>query len=291
MHPFDYAKRKISESSQKLSQLLIWGVVIGIALIIIIAVIFIVVLGFDIAAIDMNDLYGLADAIFTAGAVGIALLAISGIALLIIVIMVYVQYYHLGSGFNILSEADQSVENSKNASYGIYGFLIATVVGIFAPGWAGSIFTIVASISLALGFYFVYQTFMEFKRQNRFSKEPTKFLLAAAIVNIISPVVTIFTGYGSFGSILGFILMLVGLRDLSRETTQVHPPGPAPVPSSVTVEAPKAQPPRAPAKEAEMGFIPKAEKITKPAEQRFCPNCGAKVGKEARFCTNCGANI
>ena len=291
MHPFDYAKRKISESSQKLSQLLIWGVVIGIALIIIVAVVFIVVLGFNIDAIDVNDLYGLADAIFTAGAVGIALLAISGIALLIIVIMVYVQYYHLGSGFNILSEADKSVINSKNASYGIYGYLIATVVGIFAPGWAGIIFSILANVSLAIGFYFVYQTFLEFRKQNRFGKEPTKLLLAAVLVNIISAIVGIFTGYGSFGTIIGFILLLLGLRDLSKEITQIHPPGPAPVPSSVTVEAPKAQPPRAPAKEAEMGFIPKAEKISKPAEQRFCPNCGAKVGKEARFCTNCGANI
>jgi len=288
MHPFDYAKRKISESAQRLSQLLIWGVVLGIAIVIITVVYLVVVLGFSLSVFDLNDLYALGTAIYAAGGVAIALLAITGIALLVIVIIVYVQYYHLGSGFNVLSTADKTVINSKNASYGIYGYLIATIVGIFAPGWAGLVFSILANVSLAFGFYFVYQTFLELRRQNRFNKEPTKLLLIAVIINIISSIVGIFTGFGSLGTIIGFILLLIGLKDLSREITQIRPPGPAPVPSSVTIEAPKVQPPTAPRKDEEVSFIPKSDK---PIEERFCPNCGAKVGEKARFCTNCGANI
>ena len=294
MHPFDHAKRKISESSQRLSQLFIWFVVLLIATVIIVTVVFTVVLGFDITVIDLNDLYDLVEVILTAGVVAIALLAISGIALLVIYIMIYVQFYHIGSGFNILSEADRSVINSKNASYVTFGYLIAVVLGIvfpfFAPDWVGTILTILGYVSLAFGFYFVYRTFIEFRNQNRFGKEPTKFLLAAVIVNIISNIVVFFFELGSFGIIIGYILLLLGLRDLSREITQVYPPSPAPVPSSVTVEAPVAQPPPAPAKEADVDFIPKAE-ISDSPKAKFCTHCGAKIGENTKFCTNCGANV
>ena len=294
-HPFDVSRYSIKESSSKLLQYYIWTAVI-IAAIVITAVILmitiIIPLGITLADFDPNNFYAIFETMLNAGAItALAIIAIEAIILLIIQIMIYVQLYRLGKGFNLLYNSDPISASSNYASYGIYGYIIAIVIGIFFPGYAGTAISILGNISLTLGFYFIYQTFVDYNKQRRFNKKPTMLLFIGALIGLATSIASLFTLYGGIGSIIGYILLVLGYRDLSKDINFINPPGPGPVPTSVTVEAPTAQPPRAPTKDAEMTIVPKAEKISKTTEQRFCPNCGAKVGKEARFCTNCGANI
>ncbi|NPD88322.1 MAG: zinc ribbon domain-containing protein [Asgard group archaeon] len=280
MHPFDIAKYKISDSSNKLYKYLLWTVVIAIIMVIVLVVSVVALAsGFDFTDFDTNNLYSTIESLFAGGIVVIVLVSITGIALFIIMIMTYIQYYKLGSGFSLLQKSDSVSENAKNASFGIQGYLVAIIISIFVPDLAGAIISMVGNTALALGFYFVYRMFVDYQNQGRFNKKPTMILFIAATINLITAVASLFTTFGSIGSIIGFIMLVYGFRDLSKDIMQVQPPlgGPAKVqhiPSqtpSVSVTTQTETPP--------------------PTGALFCSNCGAKFQSGAKFCENCGSNL
>ncbi|MCG3222330.1 MAG: zinc ribbon domain-containing protein [Candidatus Heimdallarchaeota archaeon] len=279
MHPFDYAKHKIADSSNKLYKYLLWTVFIAIAMFIVIIISIVVILGSSLADLDPNDLYGMIEALFTGGAVVIALVVIAGLALIIILIMTYIQYYKLGSGFSFLHKADPINDYGKNASYGIQGYIVAIILGIFVPGIGGTVISLIGNASLALGFYFVYRLFVDYQNKGRFNKKPPLILFIAVCINLITSIVSFFTLFGPIGNIIGFIMLVYGFRDLSKDITFVQPPtgGPArdqPVQSQTPSVSVAAQTETSPSTGAQ-----------------FCSSCGAKVQSGVKFCENCGANI
>lgn len=282
MHPFDYAKHKIADSSNKLYKYLLWTVFIAIAMIIVLIISIVVILiplGFSIDDFDTNNLYNMAESLFAGGVVVIALVIIAGIALIIILIMTYIQYYKLGSGFSLLQKADPISESAKNASYGIQGYIIAIIIGIFVPGIGGTIIAILGNVALAIGFYFVYKMFGDYKTQGRFNLKPTIVLFIAVGINVITEIVTFFTLFGPIGSIIGFILLVYGFKDLSKDIMQVQPPTGGPVKE-------QPDPSQTPSVSATTQTV-----TSPPTSALFCSSCGSKVKSGTKFCENCGANI
>jgi hypothetical protein len=294
MHPFDVSRYRIKESSNKLFQYYIWTAVIIAAIVITAAILLVTViipLGITLADFDPNNFYSIFETMLNAGAIAaLVIIAIEAIILLIIQIMIYVQLYRLGKAFNLLYNSDPISTSSNYASYGIYGYIITIVIGIFVPGYVGTAISIVGYVSLTVGFYFIYQTFIDYNKQGRFNKKPTMLLAIGAGIGLAVSIASIFTLYGSIGSIIGYIFLVLGYRDLAKDIDFVGPPGPGPVPTSVTVEAPTVQPPRAPVKDSEIAFVPKAE-ISETPQSIFCSNCRAEVAEHTKFCTKCGAKI
>ena len=103
-------------------------------------------------------------------------------------------------------------------------------------------------------------------------------LFIGVTINFITSIVAFFTFYSTVGTIVGFIFLLIGFRDLSRDVTLILPPGAAPTPSPVAVPVKQEQYPIQPA-EVEPSVPGKA----------FCSSCGAKISHEDKFCPNCGA--
>ena len=284
---FEYAKQKISLSANKLKNYIIIQVIFGIILIAIVVIAFLVVLGLtatDLTNINPNDLYQLVEDIVnngifvtTAGIIAAVFLIIAGIALVIIGILTYVQYYRLGQGFDKLNQADPSVQISKSVSYGFYGYIIAVIVGIFLPGIAGTIVSLIGNLSLAIAAYFIYQLFSEYQKQGRFNRTPSYMLVLGLGAQLITQIVSLFSYYGSFIGFVGFILMLIGFSHLSRDIKLVLPPG------GTASQAQKVQ------QDSYAQAQPTAP--VKQAGTTFCSHCGAKLTGDERFCVNCGAEV
>ncbi|MCK4845926.1 MAG: zinc-ribbon domain-containing protein [Candidatus Heimdallarchaeota archaeon] len=283
VHPFDLAKRRISDSSSKLYSYLLTFVIISVIMVIVAVILFYVVLvplGYTLNDFDPNDIYESIETIVVTSLLAIGVLAIGIIILLILFIMIYVQYYKLGSGFSLLQKADPMSTSPQNASYGIMGYVIAVIIGFFVPGYAGTAISLAGNISLIVGFYFVYKTFTDYTQQGRFNQPPTKMLFIAVTINFISSIVAFFTMFSSIGTIVGFIFLLIGFRDLSRDITLILPPGAAPTSSPAAVPVKQEQYPIQPA-----AVEPSVSK------KAFCSSCGAKISQEESFCSNCGTSI
>ncbi len=283
--PFEDAKKRISESSHKLYQYIIWSVIIAVILVVGLAITLIVVLGLGIEDLDISNYYDfgeqlIANGLFTTGLIAAIFLIIALIALIVILIMSYIQYYRLGSSFSKLHDAERTLETTKYISYGFYGYIIAIIAGIFVPGVGGTVVSILGNASLAVAAYLIYKLFVEYKRLGRFSGKTSMLLFIGLAVNVAAEIAATFTTYGPFGSLIGFVLILIGFRDLSRDIKLVVAPGG----QQMKTEAPPADGYR-PAQPATATVQPVKDQI------RFCSSCGAKITAVGKFCQNCGANF
>ncbi len=141
VHPFDLAKRRISDSASKLYSYFLATVIIGLIMVIVAVIMYIVVLiplGYTLDDFDPNNIYASVEAIFVASLLVIGVISIGGIILLILFIMIYVQYYKLGSGFSFLQKADPISMSPQYASYGIMGYVIAVIIGFFCSRIRGN---------------------------------------------------------------------------------------------------------------------------------------------------------
>ena len=293
MPPFDRVKFNISDSSKKLFNYTIGMILAIIGLVILVAIAVFVIIGLsidEIMNIDPDNIYEFADAFIAGGAVAIVLVLIGILAVVVLQVLIYVQYYRLGTGFNLIAKLDPSIVSSQYASYGIYGYIGGTILGIFVPNTAGSVISILAYSSLAVGLYFIYKTFVDLRGLGRFNKKPTMLLFIGAALQAGSQIAAIFTLFGSIGSIIGFILLLQGFKELSRDIMIVQLPAGQPGPYA---DAPQVAPLEEahPAKPAPGEPIPKAPEPHQVAPPKFCSNCGAKQPVNVKFCQNCGETL
>ena len=287
-NPFENAKLRISKSSKKLYQYLIWATFLGLAfaaILLVTLLAFLASLGYTINDFDLDNIYTSGETLFESGlfSTGLVIIIFLGIvlvALIVIMIMSYVQYYKLGTGFKKLHESEPGEETTQYISYGLYGYVIAVVAGIFIPGTFGNVVTILGNVSLAIGVYLIYQLFKEYSEQGRFKGKPSMLLFIGIAMNVIASITSIYNDYGGFGSIIGFILMLFGFRNLSRDILTVAPPTGGEMPAK-TVPA-TSQPDVTPT-----STVPP----TDTTGERFCSHCGAKITTDGKFCQNCGQTI
>lgn len=288
IHPFEDAKNKISDSSRKLYRYTLWATFLGFAFAIILIIslfVILIPLGFMLEDFDLDNLYESGEALiasnfFTTGIVAAIFLGIVLVALIIIMIMTYVQYYKLASGFNRLHKSEPRDETTKYISYGIYGYVIAIIAGIFIPGTAGNIVNVLGNVSLAIGVYLIYKLFGDYKNEGRFKGKPSILLFIGLAIQAIASISSIFNEFGSLGSLLGFILMLLGFRDLSRDIRIVDPPSAQGIPAKST-----------PDQQYEETAPITSEPISAPASVDFCSKCGAKITTDGKFCQSCGAAL
>ncbi|MCG3227677.1 MAG: hypothetical protein H7645_12225 [Candidatus Heimdallarchaeota archaeon] len=288
MNPFENAKNKISISSKKLYQYLIWATILGLILAVILLItffVFLVNLGFALEDFDLDNIYESGEILFTSelistGLVALILLGIAFVALFVIMIIIYVQYYRLGTGFKKLHESEPEEETTKYISYGFYGFVIAEIAGIFIPGTFGNVVTILGNMSLAVGVYLIYQLFKEYNVQGRFKGKPSMLLFIGIALNVIAQLTSIFNDYGSFGSLIGFVVMLFGFRNLSRDIMIVEPPTGRKTPAESVQDS----------TQAEMTQTPSVPTVDS-TNERFCSHCGAKITIEGKFCQSCGKSL
>ncbi len=286
---FERSKHNISDSANKLKNYIIFQLVLGIILAIILGVTLFVALGFTTAELEnlnQNNMYQFGQdlinrGLFSTAVVAAVFLILVGVAFIIVSILLFVQYIRLGSSFNKLYESERMVGASKNISYGFYGYVVAVIIGFFAPGIGGSIVSIAGNTSLAIAAYFIYQLFIEYRDLGRFRGKPSNLLFIGLALQIISSIVSFFTLYGGLVGLIGFIMMLMGFRDLSRDMKLVASPGR----QVAQKQAPQAavytptQPAKAPAQ------------ATADTKIKYCENCGAKLIANAKFCSSCGANV
>ena len=229
---FEDAKNKISVSSRKLYLYLIWTTIIGIVLAVVLLItllVFLAALGLSITDFDLENIYESAETLIgsgllTSGLVMVILLVIAILALIIISIMSYVQYYRLGTGFSKLHASDPRTETNRYISFGIYGYVLAVVAGIFIPGTFGTVVTLLGNVSLAFGVFLVYQLFQGYAEQGRFKGKHSIILFIGIALNVVASITIFFNDFGIVGSLVGFILMLIGFRNLSRDIMLVEPP-------------------------------------------------------------------
>jgi len=285
---FEYAKSKISESADKLYRYIILATIIGIALVVILAITLFIVLiplGFSIEDFNPNNIYEtgeaiIASGILSSGIVAFVFLGIALVALIVILFMSYVQYYRLGTAFSKLYQADRTLETTKFISYGFYGYIIAIIAGMFIPGVGGNVVSIAGNVSLAVAAFLIYQLFGEYKSTGRFRGKPSMYLFIGLAVNVVSSISSMFSTYGPIGSLVGFILMLLGFRDLSRDIRMVEPQSHQKMRAqAVPVEGYSESKPTAAQVE--------------PAQDKtnFCSKCGAKAMDNGKFCQSCGASL
>jgi hypothetical protein len=283
-HPFEYAKSRLITSSRKLYQYQLAILIVGIALVILILIalfVFLVPLGFSIETFDPTDIYAFGD--LFAG-IGIGLLSFGLIFLIgfaILGIMIFIQYYKLGNGYDLLAKADPSSNSPKNASYGFYGYIIATIIGIFVPGYAGTAVNLIGTVSLAAGFYFAYKTLVDYQTKGQFPKKPSLLLVIAGILSLASSIITFFTLFGTLIGLLVPILMVLGFRELTNDLTLLQAPG-----MGVSIKTPQESVPSE--------KVPSTATTYEPSTTlgvQFCSNCGAKAQTGTKFCENCGANL
>ncbi|MHA1198562.1 MAG: zinc ribbon domain-containing protein [Candidatus Heimdallarchaeaceae archaeon] len=283
---FESAKGRISESSNKLYKYTIASVIIAMIAVVILVVTLVVVLGFTMASFesfDMNDFYQLGEDLIASGLFTLALipaifLIIVVVALVIVLILQFIQYYKLGTAFSKLHDADRTLETTKYISYGFFIYVIASIAGGFVPGIGGTIITVIANVSLAAAAYLIYQLFEEYKSLGRFLRKSNWYLVIGLAINAISAIISLFSTYGYSGSLIGFILMLMGFRDLSRDIKLVAAPG--------GQVAQTAEPKTAAYSPAQSTPAPTQETKT-----RFCSNCGAQSSTDMKFCQNCGKTL
>ena len=296
VNPFELSKRKISESSGKIAKLLI-AVVVLLFVLLILVIIMLAIAAASSVAIDPSNPYTLIGAAFSSFIVlGIFILLI-GLAFIVIQIMVLVQYYRLGQGFSEVANMDPSLPNAKYASFGIYGYIICYVLGIIISRAFGQVITLLGTFSLAAGFYFIYVTFEDFRKQGRFGKPTSKKLFIAVAFTLVGNIMNFFNSIamvavGGFFGLIGFILLIIGLKDLERDILLVTPAGTVSTrPTTQTpYQAPTSVPTSAPASPAPDQFSqsPKTQDVT---QAKFCPNCGTKNELQDKFCISCGAKL
>ncbi|MHA1414911.1 MAG: zinc-ribbon domain-containing protein [Candidatus Heimdallarchaeaceae archaeon] len=292
VNPFELSKRKISESSGKIAKLLI-AVVALLFVLIILVMIMLAIAGGSSVVIDPSNPYAAVSAMFSSFIVlGIFILLIA-LAFIVIQIMVLVQYYKLGQGFSEVANMDPSLPNAKNISFGIYGYIIGYVLGLIIPGTFGKIMALLGTFSLAAGFYFIYETFEDFRKQGRFGKPASKklfiavaFTLIGNIMNFVNSIAMI--GVGGFFGLIGFILLIIGLKDLERDILLVTPTETVPtqLPTQTPYQAPTSVP-TSPAPE-QSNQSPQTQDAT---QAKFCPNCGTKNELQDKFCISCGTKL
>ena len=290
VNPFELSKRKISESSGKTAKLLLAVVVISFILLILAIIIWVIALGSEMT-VDPNNPYSLVGVMFGPLIIlGIFTLLLA-LAYIVVLIMLLVQYYRLGSGFSEFASLDQSLKNTKNVSFCIYGYIVCYVLS-FSPGTFGKILSLLSSFSLAAGFYFIYATFEDLRKQGRFAKPASKKLFIAVAFIIIANIMQFINGIAMFGvsgflSLVGFILLIIGLKDLERDILLVAPMGV--VPSQPLTETP-GQAPSVPPSSAPSQH-PESLTTQDVTQAKFCPNCGAKNAIQDKFCISCGAKL
>ena len=282
MQPFEYAKYRLTDSARKLYQYQLGILLAGIALIILVLIaffVFLVPIGFSLETFDPTDIYALGDVFL---GIGTGLLAIGIIALIafaILGIMVFIQYYKLGTGYSLLSRADTSSISARYASYGFHGYIIATIIGIFVPGYAGTAVNLIGTLALTAGFYYTYKTFVDYQKKGQFSKKPSILLVVAGVLSLASSVVSFFTMFGTLGGLLVPILMVFGFKELSQDIPLIQAPG-----AGVAAKSPYQE---VPAKE-----VPSSPVTATPsAGVQFCSHCGAKAQPGSKFCENCGSSL
>ena len=286
---FERSKANISDSANKLKNYIIFQLVLGIILAIILGVIIFYSFKFttdDLENLNPNDLYQFGQDLVNRGLFSTAIVAAVFLIIVLVVfaivsILLFVQYFRLGSSFNKLYESERTLETSKYISYGFYGYVIAVIVGFFVSGVGGSVLSIIGNVSLAIAAYFIYQLFIEYRNQGRFRGKPSNLLFIGLALQVISAIVAIFTLYGGLVGLIGFIMMLMGFRDLSRDMKLVAPPGEqvAQTQASQAAVYTPTQPAKPPAK------APADTQI------KYCENCGAKLLANAKFCSSCGATV
>ena len=265
--PFEAAKQKIAESAEKISKLFIWAIILGIiTIILVIVAVVIAIVGTGASfEFDISNPYELISTMFGA-IIGLAVVVlIAGIAFFIIMIMIYINYYQLGKGFDILGQADPMAFNAKNASYGFYAYIIGIIIGFFVPNVGGVVISLLGNIALGVGFYFAYQTFKQYQQEGRLQVTPSYHALVGVSLSIIGNIINFSRfGFGGILSLIGFIFFLIGLRNISREVVMIAPPSEQAAPVTPAT----------------------------PAEQtKFCSNCGAKNNINDKFCANCGGDL
>ena len=286
IQPFEFAKNKVSESSNKLYKYIILTTVLGIFLAMLFVIgyfVYLVDLGFTIESFDPNNIYATGQAIFNSGILTTGLIlvifaGILGVAIIVVLIMSYVQYYKLGSAFSRLHVADPIITTSKYISYGFFGYIIAIVASIFIPGIGSTIVSILGNVSLAVAAYLIYKLFQEYRILGRFKRKSSYYLFLGLAINVVTSISALFSTWGSFGSFIGFILMLMGFRDLSIDIRNVTPPG---------GQAPQKSAP--PVQSNVESTIPESS-AEMTGDARFCIKCGTKIEPNMKFCSNCGAS-
>ncbi|MHA1552615.1 MAG: hypothetical protein ACTSQC_11800 [Candidatus Heimdallarchaeaceae archaeon] len=232
MYAFEDAKNKISVSSRKIYRYLILTTIIGLILAVVLLVlvlVFLSSLGLTIADIDLDNIYEtgallISEEILATALAAVIILGISLLALVVISILTYVQYYRLGTGFSKLHSSDPRSETNRYISFGIYGYVIAVVAGIFIPGIFGTVVSLLANVSLAFGVFLIYQLFQGYTEQGRFKGKHSIILFIGIALNVVASITTLFNDFGTIGSLVGFILMLIGFKNLSRDIMLVEPP-------------------------------------------------------------------
>ncbi|MCG3259348.1 MAG: hypothetical protein H7644_06360, partial [Candidatus Heimdallarchaeota archaeon] len=193
IQPFEFAKNKASESSNKLYKYIILTTVLGIFLAMLFVIgyfVYLVDFGFTIESFDPNNIYATGEAIFNSGILTTGLIlvifaGIFGIALVVVMIMSYIQYYKLGSAFSRLHVADPIITTSKYISYGFFGYIIAIVASIFIPGIGSTIVSILGNVSLAVAAYLIYRLFLEYRTLGRFKRKSSFYLFLGLAINVV----------------------------------------------------------------------------------------------------------
>ena len=282
LHPFEHAKSRLIRSSRKLYQYQSGILIAGIALIILILIalfVFLIPLGFSIETFDPTDIYAFGD-IFAG--IGLGLLTFAIIFLIgfaILGIMIFIQYYQLGTGYSLLARADPSSSSAKNASYGFHGYIIATIIGIFVPGNGGTAVNLIGTLALTAGFYFTYKTLVDYKKKGQFPKNPSILLVVAGVLSLVSSIVSFFNLFGTLGGLLVPILLVFGFRELTNDLALIQAPGVGVADKTPYQEIPEKEVPSSPTPAAPS------------ADVQFCSHCGAKAQPGSKFCENCGNSL
>ncbi len=287
-NPFEMEKMKISKNSKDIATLLIANVGIGFAIMI---VYIIIIASIGLGGMDPNNIYSSIGAMMGAViALGI-LVILFGLAFIVIFIIIFVKYGKMASNFKQLYLIDRSLNNFNNVATGIYLYIAFYILGIIIPRTVGTVLSLLATISLAVAFYFMFQGFKFLQQTNRFKGNPSPLLLIGIgimfIGNIFSftniPVVNMALG------LVGFILEIIGFKRLEIDILKIEPgtgyygtatvgPMSQPPVSNVTSTT-SAQP---------TGAAPTTQS---PLEQKICPVCGAQCDPADKFCQNCGARL
>ncbi len=239
MNAFEDAKNKISDTSRKLYLYLVWATISAIifaVILLILILVFLSTLGISLADIDLDNIYEtgailISDELLAVALVAVIFLGISLLAMIVFNILTYIQYYRLGTGFSRLHSSDPRAETNRYISFAIYGYVIAVVAGIFIPGTFGTVVTLLGNVSLAIGIFLIYQLFQGYAEQGRFKGKHSIILFIGIALNVVSSITTLFNDYGIAGSLVGFILMLIGFRNLSRDILLVVPPSGVEIPA------------------------------------------------------------
>ncbi|MHA1302714.1 MAG: DUF7577 domain-containing protein [Candidatus Heimdallarchaeaceae archaeon] len=176
--------------------------------------------------------------------------------------------------------------DAKNVSSGVYGYLIGAVLGVVISGVTGTLISLLGNISLGVAFYFMYKTFTAYQSQGRFPKKPSIKLFIGVGICFLGNFIdfannTTTTFISSIITLVGFIMLLIGFKELRTDIQLVSPPGSPAQQSTLGAPTPGVEP----------QVIKTVETTTHVEGTKFCANCGAKNATTYKFCANCGATL